>query len=667
MPTGPIEKKPFKLVSPFQPTGDQPAAIKKLVKGLEAGEKHQTLLGATGTGKTFTIANIVQQVQRPTLVLAHNKTLAAQLCSEFQGFFPENAVSYFVSYYDYYQPEAYLPTTDTYIEKDASINEEIEKYRHAATFNLLTRRDVLIVASVSCIYGLGNVQDYEALAIHLERGQAIQRDQLLRRLTDIQYRRSGIEFKQGQVHALGDTLEIFPPGGDTVIRMELPFDEIETIQEVDSFTGEIIQELQHVDIFPAAHNVTTKEKIDGALEGIKAELNEREKELLAKNELAKAERIRQRTEYDMEMLKETGYTTGIENYIRYLTNDGIPGQPPSTLLDYFPKDFLLVIDESHISIPQVGGMYEGNRSRKQTLVDYGFRLPSSFDNRPLKFDEFEARSSQRIYVSATPGKYEYANTDKKQIVEQIIRPTGLLDPVVTVKPTKGQIDDIMEEVRLTIEAGERVLITTLTKKMAEDLTKFLVEAGQKVRYLHSDVETLERIEILRQLRTGEIDIVVGINLLREGLDLPEVSFIAILDANKQGFLRSRDALIQTIGRAARNLRGHVTLYADTISDAMKAALDETTRRRGIQQAYNEKHGITPKGIVKAVHDISEESRKLELRRPKHDHQKIPKDEKIRLMDTLEKQMELAALNLEFEKAADLRDEIELLRRELKGA
>ncbi|NOS66982.1 MAG: excinuclease ABC subunit UvrB [Candidatus Peribacteraceae bacterium] len=657
--------KPFKLVAPFKPTGDQPGAIEKLVKGLKAGEKHQTLLGATGTGKTFTMANIVQQVQRPTLVLAHNKTLAAQLCSEFQGFFPENAISYFVSYYDYYQPEAYLPTTDTYIEKDASINEEIEKYRHAATFNLLTRRDTLIVASVSCIYGLGNVEDYEALAIKVERGQQIKRDQFLRRLTDIQYRRSGMDFKQGMYHALGDTVEVFPPGGDTVLRFELPFDEIEVIQEVDSFTGEVLQELQDVMIFPAAHNVTTKEKIDAAVSGIQKEMTEREKEFITKNELVKAERIRTRTEYDIEMLKETGYCTGIENYIRYLNNDGVPNARTSTLLDYFPDDFLLIVDESHISIPQVGGMYEGNFSRKQTLIDYGFRLPSAHDNRPLKFNEFEDRTPQRLYVSATPGKYEFANTPKENLVEQIIRPTGLLDPIVTVKPTKNQIDDIFEEIKKTLARKERALITTLTKKMAEELTKFLSEAGQKVRYLHSDVETLERIEILRQLRTGEIDIIVGINLLREGLDLPEVSFIAILDADKQGFLRSRDALIQTIGRAARNAWGHVTLYADKMSDAMKAAIAETERRRGIQEAYNKKHGITPATIIKAVHDIAEEGRKLELRRPKYDHTKIPKDEKKRLMDELEKQMELAAQNLEFEKAADLRDEVELLRRELK--
>ncbi len=660
----PKKDKPFELTAPYKPTGDQPAAIEKLVEGLMKGEKHQTLLGATGTGKTFTMANIIQQVQRPTLVLAHNKTLAAQLCNEFQQFFPNNAVSYFVSYYDYYQPEAYMPHTDTYIEKDASINEEIEKFRHAATMNLLTRRDVLIVASVSCIYGLGNVESYEALAITLERGMPMQRDKLLRRLTDIQYRRSNLEFKQRMFHALGDTVEIFPPNGDTVIRIECPFDEIEVIQEVDSFTGEILEELQQVTIFPAAHNVTTKEKIDGATEGIMAEMKEVEAEFLKRNEHAKAERIRTRTEYDVEMLKETGYCTGIENYVRYLEG-APPGSPPSTLLDYFPDDFLLFADESHISIPQIGGMYEGNKSRKTTLVDYGFRLPSSFDNRPLMFEEWEKRIGQRIYVSATPSKYEYENTPKDRLVEQIIRPTGLIDPQVVVKPTKHQIDDITKEITETLKRGERVLITTITKRMAEDLTKFLNDRGHKVQYIHSDVETLQRIEILRQLRTGEIDILVGINLLREGLDLPEVSFIAILDADKQGFLRSRDALIQIIGRAARNVNGHVTLYADKMTDAMKGAIDETNRRRGIQEAHNKANGITPQTIIKAVHDISEEARKLELRRPKRDHTKIPKDEKKRLIVELEQQMEIAAENLEYEKAADLRDEIELLKREIK--
>ena len=654
---------PFALEASFVPKGDQPAAIKQLCKGLSKDKRHQIMLGATGTGKTFTMANIIQEVQRPTLVLAHNKTLAAQLCSEFQSFFPNNAVSYFVSYYDYYQPEAYLPGSDTYIEKDASINDEIAKYRHAATYNLLTRKDVIIIASVSCIYGLGNVEDYEALAITLKKGEPVQRDKLLRRLTDIQYRRSSIEFKQGMFHVLGDTVEIFPPGGDTVFRIELPFDEIETIQEVDSFTGELITNLNEISIFPAAHNVTTQEKIDQAAEKIIVDLDIRERELIDSGEIGKAERIRQRTEYDLEMLKETGYCTGIENYVRYLSNSE-PGLPPGTLMDYFPKDFLLFVDESHITIPQIGGMYEGNNSRKRTLVEYGFRLPSSHDNRPLKFSEFEDRCHQTIYVSATPGKYEYKEADKKDIAEQIIRPTGLLDPPVTVKPSKNQIDDIMKEIDAAIARNERVLITTLTKKMSEKLTDFLQENDVKVRYLHSDIDTMERIEILRQLRLGDIDVVVGINLLREGLDLPEVSFIAILDANKQGFLRSRDALIQTIGRAARNVNGHVTLYADTMTDAMERALEETNRRREIQEKYNEVHGITPQSIVKAVQDISDESRKLELRRPKRNHGKIPADEKKRLIEEMEQQMEMAAQNMEFEKAADLRDEIDLLKKEV---
>lgn len=658
------EDNKFRLVSHFEPKGDQPAAIKKLVQGVHDGVKHQTLLGATGTGKTFTIANMVQELQRPTLVLAHNKTLAAQLCSEFQAFFPDNAVSYFVSYYDYYQPEAYMPASDTYIEKDASINDEINKYRHAATHNLLTRKDVLIVASVSCIYGLGNVTDYEALAIKLERGQPIQRDKFLRQLTDIQYTRSGMDFKPGQFHVLGDTVEIYQPGDDTVIRIELPFDEIETIQEVDSFTGELITELQDVTIFPAAHNVTTKEKIEQAIAGIKRDMEIQEKVLIQMGQLAKAERIRTRTEYDMEMLLETGYCSGIENYMRYLNNNDAPDLPPSTLLDYFPDDFLMFIDESHISVPQVGGMYEGNRSRKNTLIEYGFRLPSAQDNRPLKFNEFEDRLGQVVYVSATPSKYEYANTDKENIVEQIIRPTGLLDPVVTVKPKENQIDDITKELNEAIARGERALITTLTKKSAEQLDEYLRDEGFNVRYLHSDIDTMERIEILRLLRLGEIDIIVGINLLREGLDLPEVSFIAILDADKQGFLRSRDALIQIIGRAARNVNGHVTMYADKETIAMEQAIGETNRRRTIQEDYNKKHGITPETIRKAVLDISEEHKKLELRRPKRDHQKIPKDEKKRLIVEMEKQMEIASQNYEFEKAADLRDEIEVLKREI---
>ncbi len=662
---------PFRLVSSYQPTGDQPTAIAKLNAGIDAGERHQTLLGATGTGKTFTMANLIAKHNRPTLVLAHNKTLAAQLCSEFQMYFPDNAVSYFVSYYDYYQPEAYLPTTDTYIEKDASINEEIAKFRHAATNNLLTRRDTLIVSSVSCIYGLGSVADYQSLAFTIKRGQPFQRQRFLRLLTDIQYKRSSMSFKQGMFHVLGDTVEIFPPSGDTVIRVEMPFDEIETIQEVDSFTGELIGEMNEFKIFPAAHNVTTKEKIDGAIDGIKAELDLREKELLKAGEIAKAERIRQRTEYDIEMLKETGYCTGIENYVRFFSNREA-GSPPETLLDYFPDDFLMFIDESHISIPQIGGMHEGNLQRKKTLIDYGFRLPSAMDNRPLKFSEFEERVKQAVYVSATPGPYEYKNTrpspigqaKKDLIAEQIIRPTGLLDPVVTVHPKKNQIDHITKEINETIARGERVLITALTKKSAEDLAEYYRNVDYNVRYLHSDIETMERIEILRQLRSGIIDILVGINLLREGLDLPEVSFIAILDADQQGFLRSRDALIQTIGRAARNINGHVVLYADRMTDAMQAAINETNRRRKIQEEYNTKHGITPQTIIKAIQDIAEEHTKLKMTRKKYDHHKIPKDEKKRLIEELTEQMELAAKNEEFEKAADLRDEIELLRREV---
>jgi excinuclease ABC subunit B len=656
------QSQPFRLVSDFTPKGDQPAAIAKLLDGIKAGERHQTLLGATGTGKTFAVANIVEKLQRPTIVIAHNKTLAAQLCSEFQSFFPDNAVSYFVSYYDYYQPEAYLPHTDTYIEKDASINEEIAKFRHAATHNLLTRRDVLIVASVSCIYGLGSVADYESLAIKVKCGEQRQRNTFLRELTDIQYRRSSVEFKQGMFHVLGDTVEVFPPSGDTVIRIEMAFDEIESITEVESFTGEVIQEMNEVVIFPAAHDVSTKEKVDNAIAGIKKDLEIREKELQDAGELAKAERIRQRTDYDIEMLRETGYTTGIENYTRYLSSRD-PGTPPETLLDYFPDDFLCFIDESHMTIPQIGGMSEGNKSRKQTLIEYGFRLPSSHDNRPLKFDEFEERVSQAVYISATPGKYEYAKTDKKNFAEQIIRPTGLIDPKVDVRPTKGQIDDITREIKETIKLGERVLVTTLTKKTAEDLAQFLLDKDFKVKYLHSDIETLERVEILRSLRTGEIDVLIGVNLLREGLDLPEVSFIAILGADKEGFLRSRDALIQTIGRCARNVRGHVALYADRETKAMKGAIEETDRRRKIQQDHNKKHGITPQSIKKAVKDIAEDHTKLELRRPKYDHSKIPKDEKKRLLAELEAQMDMAAKNYEFEKAADLRDEIDLLKRE----
>ncbi len=654
----------FKLKAPYQPKGDQPKAIDVLVKNLNKDVKHQVLLGATGTGKTFTMANVIQQVQRPTLVLAHNKTLAAQLCNEFKEFFPDNAVSYFVSYYDYYQPEAYIATTDTYIEKDASINEEITKFRHAATVNLLTRRDVLIVASVSCIYGLGSVEDYTAFAIELKKGEERKRDKLLRHLTDIQYIRSNMEFKQGMFHVLGDTLEIFPPDRDTIYRIEFFGDEIERITEADSFTGEEYQELDSIKIFPAKHDITSKEKIDRASVFILEEMEQRRQEFLKQGRLLEAERIKTRTEYDMEILKETGYCQGIENYTRYL-NMREPGQPPATLLDYFPDDFLLIADESHISIPQIGGMFNGNFSRKENLINYGFRLPSSHDNRPLKFNEFENAIKQAIYVSATPAKYEFEKSGEN-IAEQIIRPTGLVDPTIEVRPRKGQIDDLIKEIHDRVAVKERVLITTLTKRSAEDLTDYLIDAGIKVKYLHSDIDTIERIEILRDLRLGKFDVLVGINLLREGLDLPEVSLIAVLDADKEGFLRSKSSLIQTIGRCARNVNGFVIMYADKITDSMKGAIDETERRRSVQVAYNKEHNITPENIVRAVKDIAMEAGKRDMMtgNRKIDPKKIPKSEMARFINELENQMEMASMNLEFEKAAELRDEIEMLRKDL---
>lgn len=652
----------FVLHSSYQPQGDQPKAIEKLVKGVNSNQKFQTLLGVTGSGKTFTLANLVAQVQKPTLVLAHNKTLAAQLCSEFQEFFPDNAVSYFVSYYDYYQPEAYMPSSDTYIEKDASINEEINKFRHAATVNLLTRKDVLIVASVSCIYGLGPVEDYAALAMELSVGEERKRDKLLRQLTDIQYTRSQLEFKQGMFHVLGDVLEIFPPSQDTVYRLEFFGDEIEKITEVDGFTGELVKELDKVMIFPAKHNVTTKEKVDKGIAGIRADLEIRVQELEKSGRMLEAARIRQRTEYDLEILQEVGYCSGIENYTRYFSTRE-DGAQPATLMDYFPDDFLMIVDESHITIPQIGGMHAGNHSRKQTLIEYGFRLPSSHDNRPLKFEEFERHLDKTILVSATPGKYDYEKTDKKNIVEQVIRPNGLVDPIVEIQETKGQIDDLIKRLGVVIKNGHRGLITTLTKNSAEKLTEFLVEANFKVKYLHSDIDTLERIDILRDLRLGVIDVIVGINLLREGLDLPEVAFIGILDADKQGFLRSTTALIQTIGRAARNVEGYVVMYADKITDAMAAALSETERRRNIQIAHNLKHGITPQSIVKAVKDIAQHrSTKLKGGK-KSDATKVPKEERLRLLAEMEAQMDLASQNFEFEKAAELRDEIERLQAE----
>jgi excinuclease ABC subunit B len=651
----------FDLKYPYQPKGDQPQAIETIVKNLNAGVKHQTLLGATGTGKTFTMANVIQQVQRPTLVMAHNKTLAAQLCSEFKEFFPNNAVSYFVSYYDYYQPEAYIATTDTYIEKDAAINEEIAKFRHAATTNLLTRRDVLIVSSVSCIYGLGSVEDYNAFSFELKVGEERKRDKLLRHLTDIQYNRSHMEFKQGMFHVMGDTLEIFPPDRDTIFRIEFFGDQIERITEADSFTGEELKEMKSIKIFPAKHDITSKEKIDKAVVHILKDMQIRREEFLKQGRLLEAERIKTRTEYDMEILRETGYCQGIENYTRYL-NAREPGQPPATLLDYFPDDFLLIADESHITIPQIGGMFNGNYSRKETLVNYGFRLPSAHDNRPLKFEEFEKAVNQAVYVSATPAAYEFKNSGE-HVAEQIIRPTGLLDPMVEVRPRKGQIDDLINEIQKRIAAKERVLITTLTKRSAEDLTDYLTDAGVKVKYLHSDIETIERIEILRDLRLGKFDVLVGINLLREGLDLPEVSFIGILDADKEGFLRSKSALIQTIGRCARNINGTVVMYADRITDSMKGAIGETERRRKIQHAYNVKHGITPETIIRAIKDIAMGARKNEPPERRIDPKKVPRSEMARFIRELEDQMELAALNLEFEKAAELRDEIEMLKQE----
>jgi len=648
----------FKLVAPFKAAGDQPQAIEKLTKAINSGIKDQVLLGVTGSGKTFTVASVIEKVQKPTLIISHNKTLAAQLYAEFKEFFPENAVDYFVSYYDYYQPEAYMPATDTYIEKDASINEEISKFRHAATMHLLTRKDVIIIASVSCIYGLGSVEEYEALAITLKKGENFERDKLLRRLTDIQYTRSSMEFKQGMFHVLGDTVEIFPPGQDTIFRLEFFGDEIENIVEADSFTGEVINEFNEITVFPSKHSVTTEDKIKKAEIGIRAELEAHVKELQKQGKNLEAERIRTRTEYDLEIMLETGYCTGIENYTRYL-NARESGTETETLLDYFPDDFLLVIDESHMTIPQIGGMHNGNFSRKQTLINYGFRLPSAHDNRPLKFDEFEKHMKQAIYISATPSEFEMKRSGKN-ITEQIVRPTGLIDPKVEIRPTKGQILDLIAEIKNRIKNKERTLITTLTKRSAEDLTDYLVDAGLKVKYLHSDIVTMERVEILRDLRLGKFDVLVGINLLREGLDLPEVSLIAILDADKEGFLRSIPALIQTIGRCARNVNGTVIMYADKITRSMKGAIDETDRRRAIQVAYNTKHGITPQTIVKAVRELQTPNSD---KGKKHiDTKKIPREEMGRFVRSLEDQMELAVQNLEFEKAAELRDEID----EIKG-
>ena len=652
----------FQLVSDFQPTGDQPQAIEKLVEGLRKGYKHQTLLGATGTGKTYTIACVIARVQRPTLVIAHNKTLAAQLYAEFKEFFPHNAVEYFVSYYDYYQPEAYVPQQDLYIEKDASINEEIDRLRLAATSALMSRRDVIIVASVSCIYGLGSPEDYGKVVINLRKGEIRKREKLLRHLVDIRYERNDYELRRGTFRVRGDTLEIAPAYEETVYRVEFWGDEIDRITEVDPLTGEVMREYVALDIYPAKHFITPQEKLEKALRDIEAELEERLAELRAQGKLLEAQRLEQRTRFDLEMLREMGYCPGIENYSRHLSQRP-PGSRPWTLLDYFPDDFLMVIDESHMTIPQLRAMYNGDRSRKETLVEYGFRLPSALDNRPLTFEEFEAQIHQVIYMSATPGPYELEHSE--QVVEQLIRPTGILDPVVEVRPTKGQIDDLVGEIRKRVERGERALVTTLTKRMAEDLADYLAELGINVHYLHSEIETIERVEILRELRLGVYDVVVGINLLREGLDLPEVSLVAILDADKEGFLRSETALIQTIGRAARHVNGTVIMYADTITDSMRRAIEETNRRRAIQQKYNEEHGIVPQSVTKAVRDLTDRVRQVAEEGPVYEVARpMPRDEIERTIAELEKQMRAAAKELEFEKAAMYRDQIFELRQML---
>lgn len=659
-----MEIRPFELKAPYQPKGDQPEAIRRLVDGIMKGKKYQTLLGATGTGKTFTIAQVIAKVNKPTLVIAHNKTLAAQLASEFREFFPNNAVEYFVSYYDYYQPEAYIPSTDTYIEKDSSINDEIDKLRHSATSALFERSDVIIVASVSAIYGLGDPSEYRDLVLSLRVGMERNRQEILRKLVDIQYIRNDMNFTRGTFRVRGDVLEIFPVSlSEQAVRIEFFGDEIDRISEIDVLTGEVLGERDHVAIFPASHYVTREETMRRAIRSIEAELEERVKELKEEGKLLEAERLLQRTRYDLEMMSEMGYCSGIENYSRHLTGRP-PGAPPYTLLDYFPKDFLIVVDESHVTLPQLRGMYNGDRSRKMVLIEHGFRLPSAADNRPLTFEEFEAHIHQIIFVSATPGPYELEKAP--DVVEQIIRPTGLVDPTVIVRPIKGQIDDLMEEIRKRVERDERVLVTTLTKKMAEDLTDYLKEAGIKVRYLHSDIKTIERMQIIRELRLGEFHVLVGINLLREGLDIPEVSLVAILDADKEGFLRSETSLIQTIGRAARNANGTVIMYADTVTDSMRRAIDETNRRRKIQMEYNRLHHITPETIKKAVHQVIEATHAAEKKADYVTSIKeaaMSKEEKNRLIARLEKEMKEAAKALFFERAAELRD----LIIELKGA
>ncbi len=656
----------FQLVSEYEPKGDQPEAIAKLVDGLQSGKKYQTLLGATGTGKTLTMAHVIAQVNKPTLVIAHNKTLAAQLCSEFKEFFPHNAVEYFVSYYDYYQPEAYIPQTDTYIEKDASINDEIDKLRHSATSALFERRDVIIVASVSCIYGLGDPAEYRSLVLSLRVGMERSRNDVLRALVDIQYERNDINFTRGTFRVRGDVLEIFPASrSEQAVRVEFFGDEIDRITEIDVLTGEIIGEREHVAIFPASHFVTSEPVMRRALKRIEKELEARLAELRAAGKLLEAQRLEQRTRYDMEMMRELGYCSGIENYSLHLTGRE-PGSTPYTLLDYFPKDFLILIDESHVTLPQLRGMYNGDRARKEVLIEHGFRLPSAADNRPLRFEEFERHINQIIFVSATPGDYELEKAP--DVVEQIIRPTGLVDPEVEVRPIAGQIDDLIGEINKRVERDERVLITTLTKRMAEDLTDYLKEIGIRVRYMHSEIKTLERMQILRDLRLGEFDVLVGINLLREGLDLPEVSLVAILDADKEGFLRAERSLIQTIGRAARNANGKVIMYADQMTESMRRAIDETNRRRAIQMAYNEKHGITPQTVKKAVRDVIEAVKVAEQKADylsERQFRTLARKDRQQLIARLEAEMKEAARQLMFERAAELRDLIIELKGEVK--
>ena len=652
----------FILHSDYQPTGDQPQAIWQLVGGLQSGEREQTLLGVTGSGKTFTMANIIAERNVPTLILAHNKTLAAQLFSEFKQFFPENEVHYFVSYFDYYQPEAYIASSDTYIEKDSAINEEIDRLRHAATDALLTRRDVIIVASVSCIYGLGSPSDYYDLSITVKTGERRLQDKFLRQLMDIQYHRNDIDFARGTFRVRGDVVDVFPASGETAYRVEFFGDDVDRITHIDPLTGEIIDEPSQFTLFPSSHYATPKQKIQAAIEGIRREYDERVAWFEANDKLLEAQRLTQRTKYDLEMLEQTGFVKGIENYSRYLTNRE-PGEQPATLLDYFPDDFLMMVDESHVTVPQVRGMYNGDRARKEVLVQYGFRLPSALDNRPLRFDEFDRHINQVIYVSATPGDYELERSPAP--AQQVIRPTGLLDPEISVRPTDGQVDDLVAEIKDRIDKKQRVLVTTLTKRMAEDLSSYLTDMGVKTAYIHSEIDTLERGDILRDLRMGVYDVLVGINLLREGIDLPEVSLVAIMDADKEGFLRSERSLIQTIGRAARHVDGAVIMYGDTITDSMRVAIDETKRRRSIQQAYNQEHGITPRGITKAIDEgLRAIIPQKEDEKPKLDLKKIPKDEYASLVKDLTGQMKLASANLEFERAAELRDLIAEIKRKM---